>query len=157
MTTTTEFATIEREIHIAAPPDIVFDVVSRPEHIAEWWADEVSMAAATPGTVGELAFSDGTDPRAFVETFTVVEADRPHRFAFRWIAEGAEPAEGNSLLVTFDIAADGAGSILTVCESGFREKGWEAAVLEQAYADHCAGWDANLPRIAPVAVRLAAS
>ena len=152
--TQTEFGSIEREIHIDAAPEIVFEIVSRPEHIQQWWADEVTLESATPGAVGELAFSDGTDPRAFVEPFTVVEADPPHRFAFRWIAEGQEPPEGNSLLVTFELTADGAGTTLRMTESGFREKGWEAAVLEQAYNDHCHGWDANLPRIAPLAVAL---
>jgi uncharacterized protein YndB with AHSA1/START domain len=30
-------STIEREIHIAASPEIVFDVVSNPEHLANWF------------------------------------------------------------------------------------------------------------------------
>ena len=27
-----EFASIEREIHVEAPPETVFEVISRPEH-----------------------------------------------------------------------------------------------------------------------------
>ena len=30
-------------------------------------------------------------------------------------------------------------------ETGFREKGWEIAVLEQQYAEHVAGWDFFCP------------
>ncbi|WP_439680644.1 SRPBCC family protein [Embleya sp. MST-111070] len=39
------FGTIEREIHIDASPEVVFDVVSSPEHLREWWPDEAKVAA----------------------------------------------------------------------------------------------------------------
>jgi hypothetical protein len=32
-------------------------------------------------------------------------------------------------------------------ETGFREMGWEAAVLEQQYKEHITGWDFYLPRL----------
>ena len=35
-------------------------------------------------------------------------------------------------------------------ETGFREKGWEVAVLEEAYQDHASGWDHFLPRLVRV-------
>ena len=34
-------------------------------------------------------------------------------------------------------------------ETGFREMGWEAAVLEQQYREHNTGWDYYMPRLAP--------
>ena len=39
-----EFGTIEREIHIDAAPEVVFDVVSKPEHVREWWPDEADFS-----------------------------------------------------------------------------------------------------------------
>ncbi len=36
-------------------------------------------------------------------------------------------------------------------ETGFREKGWEVAVLEQQYREHGEGWDYFLPRLAAYA------
>lgn len=152
----TEFGSIERELYIEASPAVVYAVISQPEHIEEWWADEVHLDP-TPGAVGELAWSNGPTKRAAVETITIVEADPPRRFSFRWIAEGEAPVEGNSLLATFDLEPQGSGTLLKVSETGFREKGWEAAVLEQAYNDHCNGWDLHLPRIVPVAEQLAAT
>jgi uncharacterized protein YndB with AHSA1/START domain len=144
-----EFGSIVRELFVDATPDIVFDVVSRPEHVREWWPDEADYPVE-PGGTGEIVFGDRTDPDAAVETFTVVDVDPPHRFSFRWTQPSGEPAAaGNSLLVTFDIAASGTGSVLRMTESGFRERGWEAAVLEQTYADHAAGWDLFLPRLVP--------
>ena len=61
--------------------------------------------------------------------------------------------EGNSLLVTFELTAHDGGTLLRMTESGFREMGWEVAVLEAEYNDHVSGWDHFLPRL----VRYAAS
>ena len=32
-------------------------------------------------------------------------------------------------------------------ETGFREMGWELAVLEEQYREHATGWDRFLPRL----------
>jgi hypothetical protein len=42
-------------------------------------------------------------------------------------------------------------------ETGFRERGWEAAVLEETYLDHSQGWDYHLPRLAPYVATYLAS
>jgi hypothetical protein len=42
-------------------------------------------------------------------------------------------------------------------ETGFRERGWEAAVLEQNYFDHVSGWDYFIPRLGEYVARLVAS
>jgi hypothetical protein len=42
-------------------------------------------------------------------------------------------------------------------ETGFREMGWEVAVLEQQYREHCEGWDHYLPRLAAYAPTVGAS
>ena len=138
-----EFGVLEREIRIDATPEIVFDVVSRPEHITMWWSDDASFEPV-PGSVGELVFGS----HGAVEAITVVEVDPPRRFAFRWVApQGETPGADNSLLVTFDLEPSGDGTILRLTESGWREKSWEAAVLEEAFRDHERGWDMFLPRL----------
>ena len=35
-----EYGVIEREIHIDASPEVVFEVVSSPEHVKQWWPDD---------------------------------------------------------------------------------------------------------------------
>ena len=40
-----ETGTITREIHIDATPDVVYEVVSRPEHLREWWPDEAELGS----------------------------------------------------------------------------------------------------------------
>jgi uncharacterized protein YndB with AHSA1/START domain len=84
-----------------------------------------------------------------------MEADPPRRFSFRWAYDDAEAAtSANSLLVTFDLVPSGAGTLLRFTETGFRERGWEAAVLEAHYRDHSAGWDHFLPRLVTYVARL---
>jgi uncharacterized protein YndB with AHSA1/START domain len=142
-----EYASIEREIHIDAPPEIVFEVISTPEHVREWWNAETAFQPA-PGSAGELVWADGDNPRAHVEPMEVVVAEPPRVFSFRWTHRpGESPAEGNSNLVTFELVPAGTGTLLRFTETGFRERGWEAAVLEQKYLEHGAGWDNFVPRI----------
>lgn len=148
-----EFGTLERQIHVDASPEVVFQVVTRPEHIREWWSDDANLEP-TPGAVGEVIWGD----REHVAEITVVEVDPPRRFSFRWVAPDGEPATPeNSLLVTFDLEPAGAGTLLRLTETGFREKGWEAAVLEEAFRDHSVGWDRFLPKLAALAASLSAA
>ena len=150
-----EFGTIEREIHIDAGADVVYDVVSRPEHIREWWSAETSLEPR-PGASGELTWRDEASGRVDVMAITVVDADPPHRFTFRWTHPAGEaPTSANSLLVTFDLVPSASGTTLRMTEVGFRERGWEVAVLEAAYRDHEQGWDFYLPRLAERATQLA--
>ncbi len=138
---------IEREIYIEASPEVVFEVISTPQHLRQWWPDDVSIEPV-PGATGQLVFGDPNEPDAKVAPMTVVEVDPPHRFSFRWIhGEDEKAAEGNSLLVTFDLAPTGAGTTLHLTEVGFREMGWEIAVLEATYQDHVNGWNHYVPRL----------
>lgn len=149
-----EYASIEREIHVDAPPEVVFEVVSRPEHIREWWSVDCDVEPVV-GAEGELVWAEGDDPRAHVVPITVVVVEPPRRFTFRWTHPAGETAiDGNSLLVTFDLEPSGTGTRLRLTETGFRERGWEAAVLEQQYREHVEGWDTYVPRIAAHAVGL---
>lgn len=142
-----EYGMIEREIDIDASPATVFDVITSPEHLKEWWPDE-AVIDPTPGAIGELVFGDRASGEAQIPKLTVIEAEPPRLFSFRWIHPEDEPArEGNSLLVTFELTASGAGTRLRMTETGFREMGWEVAVLEQEYREHVDGWGHFLPRL----------
>ena len=142
-----EYGTIEREVQINASPATVFEVITSPKHLTEWWPDD-AVLEPTPGAKGELVFGDRSSGKAQVPKLVVVEAVPPRLFSFRWTHPDDEDArEGNSLLVTFELAASGAGTLLRMTESGFREMGWEVAVLEQQYREHVESWDYFLPRL----------
>jgi uncharacterized protein YndB with AHSA1/START domain len=152
-----EYGSIERELHIDAPPEVVFEVLSSPEHIRDWWSAETTDYEPRPGAKGSLTWTDDCSGQQNSMPFTVVAADPPRTFSFRWIYDVTEAAgPGNSLLVTFDLVPSGAGTTVRFRETGYRERGWEAAVLEAHYNDHRQGWDFYLPRMAALANRLAA-
>ncbi|HEY6478678.1 MAG TPA: SRPBCC family protein [Streptosporangiaceae bacterium] len=148
-----EYGTIEREIYVEASPEIVFDVVSSPDHLKGWWPDEARYEPVA-GSTGEITFGD-SDAGGKVVPLTVVDVQPPRMFSFRWTQPAGEAAvAGNSLLVTFDLRPSGAGTLVKMTETGFREMGWEAAVLEFTYQDHSNGWDSFLARLAPYVATL---
>lgn len=141
-----EFGTIEREVYIDAAPHVVYDVVSSPAHVSQWWPDEATYEPV-PGSAGEIVFGE-RGAGGTVEQLTVVEAEPPRSFSFRWTHRAGEAAAaGNSMLVNFSLTPSGQGTVLRMTETGFREMGWEAAVLEEQYNAHATGWDFYLPRL----------
>ncbi|MGX7679665.1 SRPBCC domain-containing protein [Jatrophihabitans sp. DSM 45814] len=139
-----EYGSIEREFDIEASPEVVFEVISSPVHIREWWGARANLVAA-PGFTGELVWGDA---QTQVVPITVVDAQPPRLFSFRWVYPDGEVATStNSLLVTFQLLPSGTGTHVRLTEVGFRERGWEIAVLEEHYRDHCLGWDTHLARL----------
>ncbi len=152
-----EYGTIEREVHIEAPPEVVFDVISRPEHIRDWWSADTDIEPVV-GSASELTWRDEASGRVDVVPITVIDVQPPHLFSFRWTqGAGEAPTPSNSLLVMFELSPSGTGTVLRLTETGFRERGWEVAVLEEAYNDHVNGWNFYVPRIAACAVRQVAA
>ena len=104
-----EYGTIEREIHIDASPEVVFDVVSSPEHLREWWPDE----AEYPAVPGERVGSASATARRAAPGCSSRSSTPCRRgcFSFRWTHdEGETAAPGNSFLVVFELepaAGDG--------------------------------------------------
>ena len=93
-----EHETIEREIRIDASPEVVFDVVSSPRHVREWWPDEADFPVE-PGGVGRIGFGDTSQDASWAQ-FVVVDVVPPRLFSFRWTHQpGESAAPGNSFLV----------------------------------------------------------
>lgn len=142
-----EDGSIEREIHIAAPPEIVFTVISSPEHLVRWWAEAAEFIPAA-GESGHLTFGDPSDGGERV-SITVVEVDAPRRFAFRWVYDPERSATpSNSLLVTFELDPHGDQStVLRMTETGFRQKDWSTAAQQEQHRENVLGWESMLPRL----------
>ncbi|WP_431981919.1 SRPBCC domain-containing protein [Streptomyces qinglanensis] len=149
-----EYGSIERELHIAATPEVVYQVISTPEHLREWWPDDAELDPA-PGATGTVSFGDKTAPDAKVVPLTVMDADPPRRFSFWWAYDKTEAAApAHALLVTFELIPSGAGTLVRFTETGFRDQGWTPAVLEEQYHQHATGWDHFLPRLVTYTARL---
>ncbi|MFI5611881.1 SRPBCC domain-containing protein [Amycolatopsis sp. NPDC051903] len=149
-----EYGTIEREIHIDATPEVVYEVITKPEYIAAWWGFDLQVAASA-GATGRMTRTRRDGSGTLVVPLSVVEAEAPRRFAFRWAHPDGQPATpDNSFLVTFHLAPSGEGTVLRLTEAGFREVGWEAARLEAYHRDHSAGWDEHLGALGAYAAGL---
>ncbi|MDR7275958.1 SRPBCC domain-containing protein [Catenuloplanes atrovinosus] len=145
-----EHGMIERWIHIEASPENVFEVLSDPAYVRQWWPDDADFPVRAGGD-GWISFGDPAEGGKR-ERLTVVDVVRPRTFSFRWTHEDGETAgPGNSYLVVFELEPVDGGTLLRMTETGFRERGWDEATAAAAHADHVRGWDFFLPRL-PVAV-----
>ena len=97
---------VQREVVFEAAPDEVWDALTRPERLAEWFANDVELDVR-PGGNGTFRWDDGSLRHAVVED---VEDER--RLAFRWSDE--DGSESRVELVLDDLPD---GTRLTVTET----------------------------------------
>ena len=102
---------IERDILIAAPPEVVWEVITEPEHMTQWLSD--ADFELKPGANGTIS------------TFEIrIEAvEPPRRFSFRW----------DALLVEFTLTSEDGGTRLQLVESGFEGR-------DAQRSEHDGGW-----------------
>ena len=110
---------IEREIRIEAPIDVVWAVLTEPEHIAGWFSHSVEIDLH-PGGEATFDWREHGSARAWIE-----RVKPPHTFAFRWVRSvGEEQRKEDSTLVEFTLVAEGDHTRLRIVESGFQELTW---------------------------------
>jgi uncharacterized protein YndB with AHSA1/START domain len=139
--------TIEREIEIEAPVEVVWRTITEPELIRTWFSD-IADVEAQPGAVGSLTFRADTDA-PYVVGITVVDADRPHRFSYRWVYPPGERAtETNSTLVTFTLVAEGEERTrLRVVEAGVDRMDMTDDEKQKFLEEHRHGWQVQGDRL----------
>ena len=143
---------IEREVLIDAPVEVVWETITEPEQIAQWFAERVELDLA-PGGRGVLVFERDTGET--IAPLVVVQVSPPDLFSFRWgHPEGEEPTVGNSCLVEFSLRpAAGGRTRLRVSETGLDRTDWDDSTKADYAADHRRGWttltDRLVARFAP--------
>jgi uncharacterized protein YndB with AHSA1/START domain len=142
---------IEREIFIDAPVDVVWEVLTTPDEITQWFSDAAKIDLQ-PGGDGILTWHEQGIEKAgnegAVVQLRVERVERPHFFAFRWDhPAGAEPREDNSLLVEFSLAAEGEGTRLHLVESGLRGLNRSDEERDAYRETHSQGWDIHLGKL----------
>jgi len=131
---------VEREVLIEAPIDVVWAVVTRPEHLSRWFCEEIELDV-TPGGRGTLTFAAQESRRPMTVTLQVEKVDQPRLFSYRWVfPRGEEARAGNSMLVEFTLEVEGAGTRLRVAESGIQLAPWPEAEKATYAEDHAKGW-----------------
>jgi uncharacterized protein YndB with AHSA1/START domain len=130
---------IEQEILIDAPLEVVWTIVTEPEHVGRWFSDSAEIDLR-PGGEATLTWEEHGTSKARVE-----RVEPPHLLAFRWARPlGAEVMEGNSTLVEFTLTEEGEGTRLRVAESGFRELDGPEGEKSEYAAGNRRGWELEL-------------
>jgi uncharacterized protein YndB with AHSA1/START domain len=137
---------IETSIHIEAPVELVWRMVTEPEQVVRWFADEIDLSA-TPGYEGSMTFRPESGGRVHVP-ITVESVEPPHRFTYRWThPEGTAASTTNSTLVEFTLAPEDGGTRLRVVETGQDGLGWPQDQKDAFVDDHNEGWVWHLGRL----------
>jgi uncharacterized protein YndB with AHSA1/START domain len=137
---------IEREILIDAPVEVVWALVTEPEHVGSWFSDSADIDLR-PGGEATLTWDEHGSVRARVE-----KVEPQHYFSFRWARPvDAEPAEGNSTLVEFSLSAEDERTRLRVVESGFRELDRPEADQATYAEENTQGWEHELGELSEYA------
>jgi uncharacterized protein YndB with AHSA1/START domain len=141
--------TIDHEIVIEAPVELVWRTITEPDQISRWFADRVSLDLR-PGGHGSFVFEERATTRAATVPLVVEVVDPPHRFAFRWAhPDGDSPAPGNSVLVEMTLAAEGdERTRLRVTETGVADLPWPDDGKAVYVDEHVHGWTVHLGRLA---------
>ncbi|HEY5437973.1 MAG TPA: SRPBCC domain-containing protein [Acidimicrobiales bacterium] len=129
-------ATIEREIRIDAPIDVVWDVITNPKEIVKWFADEAEIDLR-PGGTGFLKFVEA----GHLAPLEVVTVEPPHKFSYRWNQKkGEQASDNNSMLVEFILSEDNGATILHLVEGSLDAVAWSEDEKTEYFNDHTNGW-----------------
>ena len=138
-----EVATVvEREIRIAARPEIVFDFFVDPEKMKQWKGRNAELDPR-PGGVYRVEINDQAIARG-----EYVEVEAPSRVVFTWGWEGQDAGAGEhavptgSSRVEVDLTPDGDGTLVRLRHLDLPEQSREI---------HGQGWDLYLGRLAKAA------
>jgi uncharacterized protein YndB with AHSA1/START domain len=138
---------IEREIDIEAPIDVVWTVITEPEHIDGWFTDSAEIDMLE-GAEGRFGWTEKARHRVTVVNLKIERLEPPNLFAFRWnYPDGAEPGPANAPLVEFMLAPRGEGTHLKIVESGLDSVDRPDDEKETYFAEHSRGWSVIVERL----------
>jgi uncharacterized protein YndB with AHSA1/START domain len=123
---------VEREVHIAARPAVVFAFFTDPAKMVRWKGLD-AMLDPRPGGVYRVTV---TPADIAVGEYLAVEP--PHRLVFTWGWENS-PIPPGSTTVEVTLTPDGDGTLLRLRHSGLSS--------EAAREQHTSGWEHYLGRL----------
>ncbi|HEX9417288.1 MAG TPA: SRPBCC domain-containing protein [Gaiellaceae bacterium] len=113
---------VTRELVLPAPPDEVWEELTDPERLEEWFASEVELEVEEGGE-GHFRWENGEERHAVVE-----EVEEGRRLGYRWTDE-----DGNETHVGFTIEEVDEGTRVVVTETAPVAE-WGPALELRAFA-----------------------
>jgi uncharacterized protein YndB with AHSA1/START domain len=134
---------IEREIEIDAPIEVVWSVITEPQHMMIWFNDQTELDLR-PGGAGRFTWETKARTRPTIVNVQVDRVEEPTFFSFLWnFPDGAEPGPANAPRVEFSLEALGDKTIVRLVESGITG----IPESETYYAEHSSGWGVIASRL----------
>jgi uncharacterized protein YndB with AHSA1/START domain len=127
---------IERTVEIAHPPAKVWAALTTAEGLGAWFGNKASIDLR-PGGAAEMTWDHGHKAEMRVE-----RVEEPTVFGYTWHIYGLPDEDPRRTYVEFTLDPVGAGTRLTVVESGFGQLDDDA--YEKAYGGNTQGWASEL-------------
>jgi uncharacterized protein YndB with AHSA1/START domain len=138
---------IEREIDIDAPIDVVWKVITEPEHITRWFTDSAELDVRQGGE-GRFGWDVKATNRKHVVNLRIERLEPPNFFSFRWeYPDGDQPTETNAPLVEFSLEARGDSTRLRLVESGLEAIVRSDEAKTTYFTEHTRGWAVIVERL----------
>jgi uncharacterized protein YndB with AHSA1/START domain len=128
---------IQAEVHIAAPPERVFQALTDPRQLLQWWGQKGMYhstswtADVRPGGQWRCDGASDADGSPYHVSGEYVEVDPPRLVSYTWIASFSGMLK---TLVRWDLEAASGGTRVRLQHSGF------AGAPAQAAQGHYQGW-----------------
>jgi uncharacterized protein YndB with AHSA1/START domain len=127
---------IERTVEIAHPPTAVWAALTTAEGLSSWFGHKATIDLR-PGGSAQMAWDDGNKAEMRVE-----RVEEPSVFGYTWHIYGLPDDDPRRTYVEFTLESAGAGTRLTVVESGFAQL--PADAHRTAYEGNTGGWASEL-------------
>ncbi len=127
---------IERTVEIAHPPAMVWAALTTAQGLGTWFGNEATIDLR-PGGAARMTWTEG-----FSATMRVERVEEPAVFGFTWGINGLPDDDPRRTYVEFTLEPAGAGTRLTVVESGFAQLPEDA--YRKAYDGNVDGWASEL-------------
>ena len=127
---------IERTVEIAHPPARVWAALTTAEGLSAWFGNDAKIELH-PGGSASMRWDSGHTADMRVE-----RVEEPTVFGFTWHIYGLSEDDPRRTYVEFTLEPAGAGTRLTVVESGFAQLPEDAH--NTAYGGNTEGWASEL-------------
>jgi uncharacterized protein YndB with AHSA1/START domain len=133
---------IERTVEIAHPPAKVWAALTTAEGLNAWFVNEARIDLRPGGSARMTHQGDS----GHTYNMRVERVEEPAVFGFTWPIYGLSEDDPRRTYVEFTLEPAGAGTLLTVVESGFAQLPEDA--YRTAYNANSRGWASKLGELA---------
>jgi uncharacterized protein YndB with AHSA1/START domain len=127
---------IERTVEIAHPPAKVWSALTTAEGLGSWFGNQAAIDLR-PGGAAQMTWTGGHTADMRIE-----RVEEPTVFGFTWHIYGLPDEDPRRTYVEFTLEPVGAGTRLTVVESGFAQLPEDG--FQKAFDGNTSGWASEL-------------